>query len=413
MRAAATEDLLREAAPRVLAALVRRFGDFADAEDAVQEAMIDAARQWPRQGLPENPTGWLVHVASRRMTDRIRSEAARRGREDTVAAAEPVAAAPGEGAAADDTLTLMFMCCHPALTPASAIALTLRAVAGLSTAEIAAAFLVPETTMAQRISRAKQTVKASAEPFRMPDGEEREVRLRAVLRVVYLIFNEGYVSSDGSELARADLAEEAIRLGRIAHLAAPRQPEVTGLLALMLLTDARRPARADEAGELVPLAEQDRSRWDAAKTAEGRALLAEAVARGAVGEYQLQAAIAAEHARAASAAATDWREIAALYALLERVAGGPMVALNRAIAVAMAEGPEAGLALLDGLDEQLDGHHRLHAARAHLFEEAGRVDTALAEYDRAAVRTNSLPEQRYLTKRAARLRDVPRSTPEP
>jgi RNA polymerase sigma factor (sigma-70 family) len=402
-----TEDLLRAAAPRVLAAVVRRFGDFADAEDAVQEAMIEAARQWPRQGVPENPTGWLIHVASRRMTDRIRSEAARRGREDAVAAAEPELAAdePDESAAADDTLTLMFMCCHPALTPASAIALTLRAVAGLTSAEIAAAFLVPEATMAQRISRAKQTIKSSPEPFQMPAEEEREERLRAVLRVVYLIFNEAYVSSGGGELTRADLAEEAIRLGRIAHLAAPRDPEVTGLLALMLLTDARRAARVDARGELVPLEEQDRSRWDGEETAEGVALLSEAVARGAVGEYQLQAAIAAEHARAGSAAATDWREIAALYALLERVAGSPMVALNRAIAVAMAEGPEAGLALLAELDERLEGHHRLHAARAHLLERRGDLDAAVSEYAAAAERTNSLPEQRYLTKRAALLRE--------
>ena len=404
-RAAETEDLLREAAPRVLAAVVRRFGDFADSEDAVQEAMIDAARQWPLQGTPENPTGWLVHVASRRMTDRIRSEASRRGREEAVAAAEPEPQVePGEIGDADDTLTLMFMCCHPALTPASAIALTLRAVAGLDTAEIAAAFLVPEATMAQRISRAKQTIKRSPEPFRMPAGAERAERLRAVLRVVYLIFNEGYVSSGGGELARADLAEEAIRLGRIAHLAAPRDPEVTGLLALMLLTDARRPARADADGELVPLEEQDRSRWDRARTDEGLALLAEAVAAGAVGEYQLQAAITAEHARAEGAAATNWAEIAALYALLEGMAANPMVTLNRAIAVAMAEGPEAGLALLAELDEPLGSHHRLHAARAHLLERAGEAEAAVTEYERAAELTNSLPEQRYLTKRAARLR---------
>jgi RNA polymerase sigma factor (sigma-70 family) len=406
-RAAETEDLLREAAPRVLAAVVRRFGDFADSEDAVQEAMIDAAGQWPLQGMPENPTGWLVHVASRRMTDRIRSESARRGREEAVAAAEPEPPAePGEVGNADDTLTLMFMCCHPALTPASAIALTLRAVAGLDTAEIAAAFLVPEATMAQRISRAKQTIKHSPEPFRMPAGAERAERLRAVLRVVYLIFNEGYVSSGGGELARTDLAEEAIRLGRIAHLAAPRDPEVTGLLALMLLTDARRPARADAAGELVPLEEQDRSRWDVARAEEGLALLAEAVAAGAVGEYQLQAAIAAEHARAESTEATNWGEIAALYALLEGMAANPMVALNRAIAVAMAEGPEAGLTLLAELEEALAGHHRLHAARAGLLERAGEAEAAVAEYERAAELTNSLPEQRYLTKRAAELRQV-------
>src|SRR3954451_15408655 len=275
------ESLLRESAPRALAAVARRFGDFADAEDAVQEAMIDAARQWPAQGRPENPTGWLVTVASRRMIDRIRSEAARRGREDTVAAGEPwVPCAPTEeGRTADDTLLLMFMCCHPALTPASAIALTLRAVAGLSTAEIAAAFLVPEQTMAQRISRAKKTVKDSREPFRMPSAEERSERLRSVLRVVYLIFNEGYAVSAGAELARADLAAEAIRLGRIVHLAVPSDPEATGLLALMLLTEARRPARTDDRGELIPLEDQDRSLWDREAIVEGRSLLRGALAQ--------------------------------------------------------------------------------------------------------------------------------------
>jgi RNA polymerase sigma factor (sigma-70 family) len=405
--AADTEDLLREEAPRVLAAVVRRFGDFADAEDATQEAMIDAARQWPAQGTPENPTGWLVHVASRRMTDRIRSEAARRGREDVVAA-DPTAAgagdaAPGAPGDSDDTLVLMFMCCHPALTPASAIALTLRAVAGLSTTEIASAFLVPEATMAQRISRAKQTIKASPEPFQMPAGEERDERLRSVLRVIYLIFNEGYVTSGGAELARAELATEAIRLARIVHLALPENPEAAGLLALMLLTDARRPARTDAGGELIPLQQQDRTLWDRERIDEGIALLAGAVARGAVGEYQLQAAIAAEHAQAARPEDTDWREILGLYGLLERITGNPMVALNRAIAAAMVDGPEAGLALLADLDERLDGHHRLHSTRAHLLETSGDAGAAIAEYELAAERTSSLPEQRYLTRQAARL----------
>jgi RNA polymerase sigma factor (sigma-70 family) len=373
-RAIATEDLLREAAPRVLAAVVRRFGDFADSEDAVQEAMIDAARQWPAQGTPESPVGWLVHVASRRMTDRIRSDSARRGREDAVVA-DPTAgsvaeAAPEEPAGNDDTLVLMFMCCHPALSPPSAIALTLRAVAGLTTAEIASAFLVPEATMAQRISRAKQSIKASPEPFRMPEQDERAERLRSVRRVVYLTFNEGYVSSAGAELARAELAAEAIRLARIAHLALPEDPEVAGLLALMLLTDSRRAARSD-----------------------------------AVGEYQLQAAIAAEHARAARPEDTDWREILGLYGLLERVTGNPMVTLNRAIAAAMVDGPEAGLTLLGDLDEPLGGHHRLHATRAHLLEMSGDTEAAIAEYRHAADRTNSLPERHYLTKQAARLNE--------
>jgi RNA polymerase sigma factor (sigma-70 family) len=397
----AIEGLLRESSPRALAAVARRFGDFAGAEDAVQEAMIDAAQQWPAQGLPDNPTGWLVHVASRRMTDRIRSEAARRDREEAVAA-EPPAAAEAAGEA-DDTLLLMFMCCHPALTPASAIALTLRAVAGLATGEIAAAFLVPEQTMAQRISRAKKTIKDSGEPFRVPAAEERGERLRSVLRVVYLIFNEGYAVSAGVALARADLAAEAIRLGRIVNLAAPAEPEVGGLLALMLLTEARRSARADATGELIPLEEQDRSLWDQGLIAEGQALLGEAVARGAVGEYQLQAAIAAEHAKALRAEETNWSEILALYGLLEQVTGNPMVALNRAIAAAMVDGPEAGLALLDDLDRQLQGHHRLHSTRAHLLEDAGERRAAAAEYERAAELTKSIPERNYLTKRAARL----------
>jgi RNA polymerase sigma factor (sigma-70 family) len=400
-RPAEIEDLLREAAPRVLAAVVRRFGDFSDSEDAVQEAMIAASAQWPAQGTPENPVGWLIHVASRRMTDRIRSESARRGRED--AAADR--AGPEPLADHDDTLVLMFMCCHPALTPASAIALTLRAVAGLTTAEIASAFLVPEATMAQRISRAKQSVKASPEPFRMPAEDEWPQRLRSVLRTVYLIFNEGYVTSSGPELARAELAAEAIRLARIVRLALPDDPEVAGLLALMLLTDARRPARADESGGLIPLEEQDRTLWDREAIDEGVALLAEALAAGAVGEYQLQAAIATAHAQADRAEDTDWREILGLYGLLERMTGNPMVALNRAIAAAMADGPEAGLALLEDLDEQLDGHHRLHATRAHLLEMSGDVDAAIAEFKVAASRTNSLPEQRYLTTQAAKLND--------
>ncbi|HET9592873.1 MAG TPA: sigma-70 family RNA polymerase sigma factor [Solirubrobacterales bacterium] len=399
----AIEGLLREAAPRALAAVARRFGDFAEAEDAVQEAMIDAARQWPAQGLPESPTGWLIHVASRRMTDRIRSEAARRDREQAVAGGEPqVPPPPGGAGEADDTLLLMFMCCHPALTPASAIALTLRAVAGLSTTEIAAAFLVPEQTMAQRISRAKKTIKDSGEQFAMPAAEERAERLRSVLRVVYLIFNEGYAVSEGTELARADLAAEAIRLGRIVHLATPTEPEAGGLLALMLLTEARRPARTDARGELIPLEEQDRSLWDRGLIEEGASVLAMALSHGAVGEYQLQAAIAAEHAQALRPQDTNWREILALYGLLEQVTANPMVTLNRAIAAAMVDGPQAGLALLGELKDRLAGHHRLHSTRAHLLEQAGEPGAA-AEYERAAALTKNLPERNYLTKQAARL----------
>jgi RNA polymerase sigma factor (sigma-70 family) len=393
------EGLLREAAPRALAATVRRFGDFADAEDAVQEAMIEAAARWPAQGLPENPTGWLIAVAARRLTDRIRADSARRAREERLAA-EPE---PGPTGAADDSLALIFICCRPELSPASAIALTLRAVGGLSTAEIAAAFLVPEKTMGRRIARARQAVAAAGEPFGLPAPEERPERLRAALRVLYLIFNEGYAASEGPALARVELSAEAVRLTRIARLALPEEPEVMGLLALMLLTDARRAARTDAAGELVPLDQQDRSLWDAVAIAEGNRLLAAAIARAAVGPYQLQAAIAAAHDRARRAEDTDWAEILTLYGLLEQVAPGPMVALNRAVAAAMAEGPEAGLNLLAALEPKLEGHHRLHAVRAHLLELAGDGHGAHAEYRRAAELTASLPEQRYLIRCAARL----------
>jgi RNA polymerase sigma factor (sigma-70 family) len=393
------EGLLREAAPRVLAAVVRRFGAFADSEDAVQEAMIDAARQWPAEGTPESPTGWLIAVASRRMTDRIRADSTRRAREERLAV-EP---APGPAGEADDTLALIFMCCRPELSPASAIALTLRAVGGLSTAQIAAAFLVPETTMGRRITRAKQKVAAADEPFGLPAPEERTERLRSALSVLYLIFNEGYAASEGPDLGRAELAAEAIRLTRIARLALPAEPEISGLLALMLLTDARRAARTDGRGELVPLDRQDRSLWDIEAIAEGNRVLGEAVAMGAVGPYQLQGAIGAVHDRARRAEDTDWAEILALYELLERVAPGPMVALNRAVATAMAEGPEAGLALLAEVEPRLEGHHRVHAVRAHLLELAGDGAGAHAEYSRAAELTASLPEQRYLTRRAAAL----------
>jgi RNA polymerase sigma factor (sigma-70 family) len=401
-RPARIEDLLRDAAPQVLAAVVRRFGNFADSEDAVQEALVAAAAQWPAQGRPESPVGWLVHVASRRMTDRLRSDEARRDREEAVAAQEPRPGAP-PAPDHDDTLALMFMCCHPALTPASAIALTLRAIGGLTTAEIGRAFLVPEATMAQRISRAKATVKSSGAPFQMPAGAEWAERLRSVLHVLYLIFNEGYVASGGAELARGELSGEAIRLTRIVRLALPDDPEVAGLLALMLLTEARRPARTDAGGGLIPLAEQDRSLWDRDLIAEGDALIDAAFARGSVGEYQLQAAIAALHDQARDTDDTDWREILGLYGLLERMTANPMVALNRAIAAAMADGPAAGLALLKPLEEPLAGNHRLQATRGHLLEMAGDLDAAIADYRAAAGRTTSLPEQHYLLTQAARL----------
>jgi len=395
------EDLLREQAPQVLGVLVRRFGDFDAAEDAVQEALIAAARHWPAEGVPANPRGWLIQTAVRKMTDQLRSEQARRRREDAAAMAEPPAT---DVTGRDDTLILLFMCCHPALTPASAIALTLRAAGGLTTAEIANAFLVPESTMAQRISRAKQRIKASGVPFGMPEGEERAQRLRSVLHVLYLIFNEGYASSIGADLHRTELSGEAIRLARMVHATLPEDGEVGGLLALMLLTDARRPARTGAHGELIPLAEQDRSRWDRDLIAEGTALITGALARGVIGEYQMQAMIAAVHDEAASVEDTDWPQILTLYGLLERMTGNPMVALNRAIAAAMVHGPAAGLKLLEPLDEPLGGHYRLDAVRAHLYEMAGDTQAAMAHYRAAAARTTSIPEQQYLTTQAARLR---------
>src|SRR6266550_8732955 len=401
------EQLLREMAPQVLSPVVRRFRDFAAAEDAVQEALIAATEQWPRDGVPANPRGWLIQVASRRMTDHIRSEVARRRREQVAAEEAERLALQVEGAAEtvdDDTLILLFMCCHPALTPASAIALTLRAVGGLTTAEIAKAFLVPESTMAQRISRAKQRIKASGVPFGMPEGEERAQRLRSVLHVLYLIFNEGYASSIGADLHRTELSGEAIRLARMMHAMLPGDGEVAGLLALMLLTDARRPARTGAGGELIPLAEQDRARWDRELIAEGTALITGALAQRVAGEYQVQAMIAAVHDEAASVEDTDWPQILTLYGLLERMTGNPMVALNRAIAAAMVHGPATGLKLLEPLDDPLAGHYRLDAVRAHLREMAGDVRQAIAHYRAAASRTTSLPEQHYLATQAARLK---------
>jgi RNA polymerase sigma factor (sigma-70 family) len=395
------EDLLRELAPQVLGVLVRRSGDFGAAEDAVQEALLAAALHWPADGVPDSPRAWLVQTAGRKLTDQVRSELARRRREGAAGMREPP---PAPVTDRDDTLILLFMCCHPALTPASAIALTLRAVGGLTTAEIANAFLVPEATMAQRISRAKQRIRTSAVPFAMPAGEDRPQRLRSVLHVLYLIFNEGYTSSIGPELHRAELSSEAIRLARMAHAMLPGDGEAAGLLALMLLTDARRPARTGPAGELIPLAEQDRSRWDQGLIAEGLALITGAMTQGALGEYQVQAAVAALHDEAARVEDTDWPQILALYGLLERMTGNPMVALNRAIAAAMAHGPAAGLALLDKLADRLAGHYRLDAVRAHLLEMSGDTKAAVAHYRAAASRTTSLPEQHYLTSQAARLR---------
>ena len=401
------EELLRELAPQVLGAVIRRFRDFAASEDAVQQALLAAAQRWPGDGVPEDPRAWLIRVASRRMIDHVRAEVARRRREELVVSlvpAEDQLVLPEEGGERDDTLTLLFMCCHPALSPSSAIALTLRAVGGLTTAEIARAFLVPEATMAQRISRAKQSIRASGAPFELPTAEDAATRLAAVLHVLYLIFSEGYTASSGAELTRSALSSEALRLTRLLHRLLPDDGEVAGMLALMLLTDARRAARTGPAGELIPLDEQDRSRWDAAAIAEGVALISATLPRGAVGAYQLQAAIAAVHDEAASAEETDWPQILALYGVLLEMSDNPMVALNHAIAVAMVEGPAAGLARLDALagDERLAGHYRLEAVRGHLLERAGDREKAREYYRRAAERTTSAPERDYLLMKAAR-----------
>ena len=396
------EERLRDLAPQVLATVARRYGDIEDAEDAVQEALLAAAMQWPADGVPDNPRGWLIAVAARRMTDRLRNDEARRRREVFAASREP-GGGPPPVPDRDDSLALLFLCCHPALTPASAIPLTLRAVGGLTTAEIARALLVPEVTMAQRISRAKQRIKVSGASFAMPTADEWGGRLRSVLHVLYLIFTEGYAASTGTRVVRSELSAEAIRLTRMVHAVLPGDPEVAGLLALMLLNEARRPARTGPDGELVPLAEQDRSRWDRALIAEGVALVSAALPKGAIGEYQLQAAIAALHDEAESPAETDWPQILALYALLEQMTGNPMVTLNRAVAAAMVEGPAVGLAMLEGLGEGLGGHHRLYAVRAHLLEMKGDREAAMADYEAAAGRTTSIAERNYLATRAARL----------
>ena len=406
------EHLLRALAPRVLGVVARRFGDFAAAEDAVQEALLAAATRWPEQGVPDNPRAWLIQVATRKLTDQLRAEIARRRREAELVASEPederVILPPDADACveSDDTLVLLFMCCHPALTHASAIALTLRAVGGLTTAEIARAFMVPEATMAQRISRAKATIQASGEGFREPDETARSERLRAVLHVLYLTFNEGYASTAGESLARVDLSTEAIRLARAVHRLVPDDPEVAGLLALMLLTDARRAARTGPDGAIVPLDEQDRTLWDRPAIDEGVALITRALSRGTVGSYQLQAAIAAVHDQAPSFDDTDWPQIHSLYGLLEKMSENPMVSLNRAVALAMVRGPRAGLAELEKLasDPRVAEHHRFAAVRAHLHDRAGDRTAAIAGYRKAAALTASTPERNYLLLKAAQLK---------
>ena len=402
-----SEHLLRELAPQVLGVVVRRFRDFAAADDAVQEALLAASTQWPREGVPDNPRGWLIQVAARRLTDQIRAASARRRREATAAELTDYIARPAftDTAEHDDTLVLLFMCCHPALSTSSAIALTLRAVGGLTTLEIAHAFLVPEATMAQRISRAKQTIKASGVPFSLTGSQERTQRLASVLHVLYLIFSEGYTSSYGPNLNRPELSTEAIRLARALHGLLPSNAEAAGLLALMLLTDARRAARTGPNAELIPLDKQDRTLWDRDQINEGVALISSALSMGSIGPYQLQAAIAAVHDEAARVEDTDWPQIVALYDLLKRMSDNPMVRLNHAVAVAMVNGPAAGLDLLRALDsdDRVAGTHRLDAVRAHLLELSGDHQSAIAHYRRAAARTNSIPERNYLITQAARL----------
>jgi RNA polymerase sigma factor (sigma-70 family) len=407
------EDLLRTLAPQVLGALVRRYGHFDAAEDAVQEALLAAALQWPEEGQPDNARGWLIRVGERRLTDILRSEQARRRREDAVASQvlpEEFLAPPADNRGAsdqDDTLVLLFMCCHPALSPASQVALTLRAVGGLTTAEIARAFLVPETTMAQRISRGKQRIKASGIPFRLPPNAAFPDRLAVVLHVLYLVFNEGYTATSGWSLQRTDLSQEAIRLARAVQTVLPKEPEAAGLLALMLLTDARRAARTRPDGSLVQLAEQDRSRWNQGQINEGIHFVEVALAEGPPGPYVLQAAIAAVHDQAEHYDDTDWPQILHYYELLETVSANPVVTLNRAVAAAMVHGPQAGLAMIADLeaDGRLAGQHRLDAVRGHLLEMAGDAGAAAEAYLAAARITTSIPERRYLETRAARVND--------
>jgi RNA polymerase sigma factor (sigma-70 family) len=406
---ASLQDVWRDHAPHVLAALVRRYGDLDAAEDAVQEALLAASRQWPAEGAPDDPRAWLVTVASRRLVDQQRSERARARRELLVARLDPREVADGAPADnpgdLDDSVVLLLLCCHPALPPPAQVALTLRAVGGLTTAQIARAFLVPETTMAQRVSRAKAQLRAAGARFTPPTAAELPGRLAAVAHVLYLVFTEGHTSSTGPGLYDVRLAQEAIRLARGLHDRLPDVGEVAGLLALMLLTDARRAARVGPDGVLIPLAEQDRTRWDAAAIREGIALVEAALPVGPVGPYQLQASIAAVHAEAARAEDTDWAQIAVLYGMLARVAPGPAVTLNHAVAVAMVEGPDAGLEMLDPLLRGRRAHrdHRLHAVRAHLLELAGDGGPAREAYLLAASATTSIPEQRYLLGRAARL----------
>lgn len=412
--AAETEDLLRRLAPQVLGAVVRRYGNFDLAEDATQEALLAASLRWPQVGRPGDPKAWLITVASRRLTDLLRSEQARRHRENTVARwalTEPGASRPDELSAGDtgDTLVLLLLCCHPSLSVASQIALTLRAVGGLSTAEIARALLGSEQTVTRRITRAKKAIKDSGLPFALPSPDELEGRLNAVLRVLYLIFNEGYASTAGTVLIRVDLAQEAIRLARMLYAARPADSEVAGLLALMLLIHARHRARTAPDGSLIPMAEQDRGLWDQEAINEGVTLITAALPRGPVGPYQLQAAIAAVHDEAEEPEATDWRQITALYGVLLRLDDNPVVALNHAVAVSMVDGPRAGLELVQRLvtDTRINTDRRYHAVRGHLLEMAGDPAAALEAYRAAARAATNLQQQRYLNQQVNRLQVPP------
>ena len=426
-------DPFRVESARVLGALMRRFGNLDVAEDAYQDACLAALETWPRDGTPSNPGAWLTTVAGNRALDRIRRESRRLDKEveasglhlnrtgwgrrppspfagtDWDAEAGAAAVPPEELAAsaplADDELRLVFLCCHPALAQEAQIALTLRTVGGLTTGEIARAYLVAESTMAQRLVRAKRKIVLAGIPFRMPEGAELAERTAAVLHVVYLIFNEGYAASGTDTVVRTDLCVEAVRLSALLEQLLPEDAEVVGLRALLLLHDARRAARVDSAGRLVPLEEQDRAQWGSAQIARGAALVERALRIGPVGPYQLQAAIAALHAEAESAGATDWAQIVGLYDLLTRLAPGPLVTLNRAVALAMRDGPAAGLAVLDQLaaSGQLAGHHRLPSARAQLLEREGRRAEAVAAYDEALGLVDNAPERVYLSERRARL----------
>ena len=413
------EGLLRELAPRALAALTRRYGHFDLAEDAVQEALLAAATSWSADEMPDNPAGWLTTVAARRLIDLLRSEQARRRREQAEAVHwQPLAQGSPEGGQSpgerDDSLVLLFLCCHPALTPPAQVALTLRAVGGLTTAEIARALLLPESTVTRRITRAKQSILAAGGRFALPDPPDRARRLDVVLHVIYLIFTEGHTATTGDALVRGDLCAEAIRLGRLTQRSLPDEPEMSGLLAQMLLADARRETRTGPDGDLVPLAEQDRSRWDRAKIDEGIALVTAALSRHRLGPYQLQAAINAVHAEARSYDQTDWPQILALYGVLDRLADDPVVTLNRAVALAQVDGPAAALRLLEtaAADPRLAGYHRVNSVRAHLLQASGRTEEAAEQYRIAARRTLSTPERHYLMRQAALvLRALPHDQP--